>query len=137
MRNRLYSEGPSLTKVEVRHFPLLHFPRELAMSLRRVNRSVICKCQYFCHFDIQHSQLYRKYYFLCHRNSPSKRFSEVSIATSSFSIFIYQNTKSSTGLNIYNILEECRKALLKMFLIDVDRLTLPRSPQDVTFEYIF
>ena len=42
-----------------------------------------------------------------------------------------------TGLNIYSILEERPKALLKMFLIDVDRLTLPRRPQDVIFEHIF
>ena len=52
------SEG--LTKVQVRNFPLLHFPRwlclvhgKLAMSLWRVKRSVICKCQCFCLFDIQ------------------------------------------------------------------------------------
>ena len=42
-----------------------------------------------------------------------------------------------TGFNIYNILEERPKALLKMFLIDVDRLTLPARPQDVIFEHIF
>ena len=41
---------PSLTKVEVRNFPLLYFPRwfclvngQLAMSLRRVKRSAMCK----------------------------------------------------------------------------------------------
>ena len=62
---------------------------------------------------------------------------EVLIATSLFSIFIHQNTKITTGLNIYHILEERPKALLKMFLIDVDRLTLPRRSQDVIFEYIF
>ena len=51
---------PSLTKVEVRNFPLLNFPRwfrkvngQLAMSLRRVKRLVICKFQWFCFFDIQ------------------------------------------------------------------------------------
>ena len=42
-----------------------------------------------------------------------------------------------TGLNLYSILEEHHKALLKMFLIDVDRLTLPRRPQDIIFEHIF
>ena len=49
-----------LTKVEVPNFLLLHFPRwfclvngQLAMSLRRVKRSVICKFQCFCLFDIQ------------------------------------------------------------------------------------
>ena len=41
---------PSLTKVEVRNFPLLHFPRwfglvngQLAISLQCVKRLVICK----------------------------------------------------------------------------------------------
>ena len=62
---------------------------------------------------------------------------EVSVATSLFSIFIHQNTKITTGLNIYNILEERPKVLLKMFLIDVDRLTLLRRSQNVIFEYIF
>ena len=42
-----------------------------------------------------------------------------------------------TGLNIYSILEERPKALLKMLLIEVDRLTLLRRPQDVIFEHIF
>ena len=42
----------------------------------------------------------------------------------------------STGFNIYSILEERPKAFLNMFLIDVDRLTLPRRPQDVIFEHI-
>ena len=51
---------PSLTKVEVCNFLLLHFPRwfclipgQLGMSLRRVKRSVIYKCQCFRLFDIQ------------------------------------------------------------------------------------
>ena len=42
-----------------------------------------------------------------------------------------------TGFNIYSILEVRPKAFLKMFLIDVDRLTLPRRSQDVIFEHIF
>ena len=61
----------------------------------------------------------------------------VNCQTSPFIIFIHQNTKSTTGLDIYNILEENCKALLNMFIIDVDRVTLPRRPQDVIFEYIF
>ena len=51
---------PSLTKVEVGNFPLLHCPRWLCLihgqfdiSLRRVKRSVIYKYQCFCLFDIQ------------------------------------------------------------------------------------
>ena len=42
-----------------------------------------------------------------------------------------------TGFNIYNILDERPMVLLKMFLIDVDRPTLPRRHQDVIFEHIF
>ena len=38
-----------------------------------------------------------------------------------------------TGLNSYSILEERSKDLLKKFVIDVDRLTLRRRPQDVIF----
>ena len=60
-----------LIKVEVRNFSLLHFPRwfylihdQLGMSLRRVKRSVIFKCQYFCFFHTQQCQFYLKYYFL-------------------------------------------------------------------------
>ena len=68
---------------------------------------------------------------------PSMRFNLVSIATSLFSIFNHQNTKSATVLYIYSILEERPKTPLKIFLIDVDRLTLTRSPQDVIFEQIF
>ena len=52
--------------------------------------------------------------------SPSKRFSSVWIAMSVFSIFIHQNTKSTTILCIYNILEERLKVPSKIFLIDVD-----------------
>ena len=51
---------PSLSKVEVLNFPLLHFPKwlclvhgQLAMSLPCMKRQVICKCQCFCLFDIQ------------------------------------------------------------------------------------
>ena len=59
-------------------------------------------------------QFYLKYYFLRHRNSPSKRFIKLSTATSLFSILIHQNTKSTTGLNIYSILEDPLKALLNV-----------------------
>ena len=51
---------PSLPKIEVRNFSLLYFPRwfcvvygQLAMSPRRVKKSVICKFQCFYLFDIQ------------------------------------------------------------------------------------
>ena len=62
-----------------------------------------------------------KCYFLCHINPPSKRFSQVSIATFLFSIFIVQNAQSTAGLNINSILEGRLWALLKMFLIDVGK----------------
>ena len=52
--------------------------------------------------------------------SPSKRFSSVWIAISLLSIFIRQNTKSTTVLCIYNILEERLKVPSKISLIDVD-----------------
>ena len=68
---------------------------------------------------------------------PSKRFSYVSIATSLFSIFLHQNTKYTTVLYIYNILVERTKALLKMFLIDVGKVMLPRLSQDAIFEHVF
>ena len=58
---------PSLAKVEVRNFSLLHFPRwfclvngQLAMSLRRVKRSVVCKFQFFRLFDIQQCSVLAK-----------------------------------------------------------------------------
>ena len=60
---------------------------------------------------------------------PLKRFSKVSVATSLFSIFIQQNAKRTIVLYICKILEECPKALLNMFLIDVVRVMLPRRPQ--------
>ena len=78
-------------------------------------------------------QFYLKYYLPCHRNLPSKRFSKASIATSLFPIFIYQNIKSTTSLNIYNILEKYPR----LCLIDVDKLKLPSHPQNVIFEHIF
>ena len=40
-----------------------------------------------------------------------------------------------TGLNIYSILEERPKLLLKMFLIDADRLTLLRCPKDIILKH--
>ena len=52
-------------------------------------------------------------------------------------MFMHQNIKSTAGVNIYGILKEVPKALLKMFLTDVDRLMLPKSRWDVVFEDIF
>ena len=66
-----------------------------------------------------------KYCFIRHKFSV-----EVLIATSLFSISIHQiqNTKITTVLYTYNILENRPKAFLKIFVIDDDRLTLPRRP---------
>ena len=66
-----------------------------------------------------------------------KRFSLVPIDTSLLSIFILKITKSTTVLYIYNIFGERSKAFLIMFLIDVDRVKLPRRPKNVIFEHIF
>ena len=70
---------PSLIKVAVRNFPLLHFPRwlclvhgQLAMSPRRVKRSFIRKCQFSLSSIFNNGQFYLKYYFLRHRVSSSK-----------------------------------------------------------------
>ena len=62
----LCTSEPSLTKVEVRNFSVLHFPKwlcsvhgQVGISLRRVKRSVIFKCQCFCLLNIrQWSVLY-------------------------------------------------------------------------------
>ena len=61
------------------------------------------------------------------------RRDSVPITTSLFSVFIHQNTKSTTGLNIYNIFLGTSQGTPKMLLIDVDRLTLLRRPQEVSF----
>ena len=61
----------------------------------------------------------------------------MSMALSLFSIFIHQNTRRTAGFNIFSILKERFKALLKVFLIDFDSLTLQRRPQKVIFEHIF
>ena len=51
---------------------------------------------------------------------PLKRFSSLWIAISLLSILTHQNTKSTTGLCIYNTLEERLKTPLKISLIYVD-----------------
>ena len=70
---------PSLIKVAVRNFPLLHFPRwlclvhgQLAISPRRVKRSFIRKCQFSLSSIFNNGQFYLKYYFLRHRVYSSK-----------------------------------------------------------------
>ena len=109
---------------------------QLAMSLRLVKRLVV-NATVSVSSILNNGQFYLKYYFLRRRNFSFKRFSKVSIATSLFSNFIHQNTKSTTGVNIYSILEERSKALLKMCLIEVDRDVLTRRHQDVIFDHIF
>lgn len=48
------------------------------------------------------------------------------------SIWVYQNTKSTADLYIYNIFGERTKAFLKMFIIDVEWVTFSKRPGDVT-----
>ena len=69
----------------------------------------------------------------------SRRDSAKSQLLSLYSQFLFSKILKAlhTGLSIYSILEQHLKALLKMLLIDVDRLTLPRRSQDVFFEHIF
>ena len=60
-------------RTQLHYFPkwlcLVH--GKLAVPLRHLERCIICKCQCFCLFDIQHNgQFYLKYYFLRHRNPP-------------------------------------------------------------------
>ena len=133
----------SLTKIEVHNFPWLHFPRwlslvhgQLAMSLRRVIRSIICKCMMLMFLPPRYSTMVS--FFL------STTFSVTEIPPRGDSakcqllqIFIYQNSKSIIGLDIYSLLEESVEVLLKMFLINVDKLTLPRRPQNVIFKNMF
>ena len=59
VKSAVFLRVPSLTKVQVHNFSLLHFPRwlclirgQIDMYLRMVKRSVICKCQCFHLFDI-------------------------------------------------------------------------------------
>ena len=86
----------SLTKVRVRNFSLLHFLKwlclvdgQLAISLLRV------KCLPFVNANVSvvlifnNGQLYRKYYFLCYRDFPLKRFSYVSILLLLYSQFSF------------------------------------------------
>ena len=84
----------------------------------------------------KNGQFYFKYYFPSQRNFPLAEIQVSANFKSLFSIFIHQNTKSAGVIYVYNIFEERPKALLKMFLFDVDRLTLLRPPQDIIFEHI-
>ena len=124
---------PSLTKVKVRNFPLLHFPKWLclvhgqhAMSLRHVKRSVICKCKIFM------SLRYSQWSVLSFNSTKCQMLG----LYSQFSF--YKMPKALQVLIFtYSILEKRPKALLTMFLIDVDRLTLPRPLRGVIFKHIF
>ena len=75
---------------QVRNLPLLHFPRWFcfvnvlfAMSLRSVKRSVICKFQCFCLFNIQQWSIL-SYVLL----SPSQKFDSLPLKPLHFFIFI-------------------------------------------------
>ena len=93
------SECSVINQVEVSNFPLLHFPRwffliqgQLGMSLRRMNGWSYLNV---CLFDIQQWSVFKVLL------SPSLKctLKEIHlrvIATFLFSIFIHQNTKSTT-----------------------------------------
>ena len=73
---------PSLTKVEIHNFSLLHFPRwpclihgQHAISLRRVEKWIRSKFQCLWIFDIKKWSIYLKHLFLCLKNFSLKRFS--------------------------------------------------------------
>ena len=76
----------------------------------------------------KNAQCYLKYHFFCHINFPLE---DIHVSVNCYiSIFdFYQNAKSTTVLYIYSILEERPKALLKMFLTNVGKVTLPTRPQ--------
>ena len=102
----------SLTRVQVRNFPLLHLPKwlcldreQLAMSLQHVKKLVICKC--FCLFDIKQWSVLSEVLL-----SPSQKFILEKIQ---LGVNIHQKNKITTGLNIFSILED----LLKMALVNV------------------
>ena len=134
---------PSLRKVEVSNFSLLHFPRwfflihrQPGMSLRRLKRLVIFKC-----LSLRYSTMVSfvlSATFSLTEIHP-KRDSVKSQLLCLYSQFSFTKILKALhkGFDIYKILEECPKALLKMFLTDFDRLKLPRCSQDVIFEHIF
>ena len=102
----------SLTRVQVRNFPLLRLPKwlcldreQLAMSLQHVKKLVICKC--FCLFDIKQWSVLSEVLL-----SPSQKFILEKIQ---LGVNIHQKNKITTGLNIFSILED----LLKMALFNV------------------
>ena len=70
---------------------------------------------------------------------PPQRYSVKSQLLRRYSQFSFTKILKALnpGFNIYNILEERPKVLLKMFFIDADRVTLPRRPEGVIFEYTF
>ena len=65
VKSAVFQRVPSLNKVQVRNFSLLHVPRLLClirgqfnMYLWLVKRSIICECQLFCIFDIQNRSVF-------------------------------------------------------------------------------
>ena len=99
----------SLTRVQVRNFPLLHLPKwlcldreQLAMSLQHVKKLVICKC--FCLFDIKQWSVLSEVLL-----SPSQKFILEKIQ---LGVNIHQKNKITTGLNIFSILEDLPKMAL-------------------------
>lgn len=87
---------PSLTKVKVHKLSLLHFPRWFCLihgQFRRVKRSYV-------NANVSVSSIPKNgplsTFFSVGKAPPLKRFSQVSIAMSLFSILIQEITKSTT-----------------------------------------
>ena len=85
----------------------------------------------------KNDQFNLKYHFLFHINLLLEEIQQKCKLLRLYSQFSFtKNINSTTVLYIYNILEERPKALLKVFLIDVDGVTLPRRTQDY-FNYYY
>ena len=127
---------PSLTKVEVRNFPLLHFPRLICLIHGQLHVSAMC--EKVCHIWMpmflspQYSTMVS--FILSNTLSvteipPQKDSAKSQSLRLYFQFSITKILKALyTGLNIYSILEEHPNAILKMFFIDklVNRLRITR-----------
>ena len=76
-------------------------------------------------------QFHLKYYFLRHRSSLLKEI-QLSVNCYVSILNFHQSTKTTTVFYIYNILEECCKALLK-----IDALLPRASILNLSYEWIF
>ena len=100
---------PSLTKVEVRNFPLLHFPRGSVWLIDNLQCLWdVWKSRSYANSNVSVSlvfsngQFYLKYYFPYRRHPPP--FKEIQLSVNCYvSVLIFhQNVKSIAFLYIYN-----------------------------------